>query len=284
MLDQEELYSKLAKQDFNSLIGILHKHSREIKSDLLLSQAATVIAKELVRLAELTNEARLLIHLEEYFTLIKMQYVDLDEHVKRGVVIEIVKLLVDGSESQLEYARLYPGEPICAESISRATAKQPNLIAHEQDYSIRLTANIQNERVTNARSPLFKSGDEQRMFLAFKRVFDTYQVYPNVAVSAVVSYDTIKDQLSREEADYFFKSVIDLVVFEPFQSYLPVHFFELDSVWHNSEKAERNDRMKDRIFTVAGLKLLRIRHQTDQEIDEEAFEKLAREIRKAVVS
>ena len=75
---------------------------------------------------------------------------------------------------------------------------------------------------------------------------------------------------------------MDLVVFEPFNQYEPIYFFELDSVWHDEEDAKEKDKMKDNIFSAAGLKLFRIRDKQNQKIDEEEFVELVKEVRSLI--
>ncbi|MBK7873731.1 MAG: DUF2726 domain-containing protein [Saprospiraceae bacterium] len=64
--------------------------------------------------------------------------------------------------------------------------------------------------------------------------------------------------------NFFFKASVDLVVFEPFNQYEPIYFFELIAFGHDEEGAKGKDEMKDNIFSIAGLKLFRIRDKQNQ--------------------
>jgi hypothetical protein len=90
----------------------------------------------------------------------------------------------------------------------------------------------------------------------------------------------ISEQLTQRERDYFYKSVIDFVVFDQYRGYEPIYFLELDSVWHDLDKVEEKDKLKDRIFSIAGAKLIRIRHKANKEIDEETYLELIEDIRR----
>lgn len=131
-------------------------------------------------------------------------------------------------------------------------------------------------------TPLFKSNEEQKLYLALRQIFDTYLVYPNVAMSNVINFEAISGQLNAKERDYFYKSVIDFVIFDQFTGYEPIYFIELNSVWHDLDMVEEKDKMKDKIFSLSGLKLVRIRHKANRPIDHDTFIELIEEIRNQV--
>ena len=131
------------------------------------------------------------------------------------------------------------------------------------------------------RKTLFNSYQEVEFFLALKRVFDSYQIYPNVGLSSIIDINKIKEKLDQKEIEYFFKSSVDFAVFEPFKNYIPIYFFEIDSVYHDTEEQIVKDRIKSKIFSLSGQKLYRIRKNIDS-VDEEEFEKLIRDIRKSI--
>ncbi|WP_429044008.1 DUF2726 domain-containing protein [Aeromonas veronii] len=67
------------------------------------------------------------------------------------------------------------------------------------------------------------------------------------------------DNLGAESKSYFFKAIIDFVVYDPVDNHNPKYFFEVDSAYHDSDKAKRNDALKDDIFSIANIELIRIR-------------------------
>ena len=108
---------------------------------------------------------------------------------------------------------------------------------------------------------LFKSDQEATFFHAVRIVFQTYTPYPNVALSSLIDFEAIRHRLSSEERDYFFKSIVDCVLFDPHDDYRPVYFFELDSGHHDAPDQQAKDACKDRIVAAAGHRLYRIRPQ-----------------------
>ena len=67
-----------------------------------------------------------------------------------------------------------------------------------------------------------------------------------------LGYNQLKGHLSEREKDFFFKSSVDFVVFEPFRSYFPIYFFEIDSIWHDAEEQKAKDKIKDKNNNSSG--------------------------------
>tara|TARA_Y100001934_G_scaffold282608_2_gene397134 strand:- start:1773 stop:2618 length:846 start_codon:yes stop_codon:yes gene_type:complete len=107
--------------------------------------------------------------------------------------------------------------------------------------------------------PLFKSQLENVFYKALKEVYDQSFIYPNMALSNIFEKESIFPHLTREEQDYFFKAVVDFVVYDPDDGHLPKLFFEVDSHYHDNDKAIARDKKKDGIFEAANIELIRIR-------------------------
>lgn len=111
--------------------------------------------------------------------------------------------------------------------------------------------------------PLFRSSLEGEFYQALKNVFPTYFVYPNVAFSNIFDFKKISPSLSHEQRSYFFKSVVDFVVYDPADNHSPKFFFEVDSCYHDSDKAKYRDELKNSIFASANIELIRVRPGED---------------------
>lgn len=107
--------------------------------------------------------------------------------------------------------------------------------------------------------PLFKSPLESHFYQALKEVLPTYFVYPNVALSNIFDFDMIKEHLTGNEKDFYFKGVVDFVVYDPADNHAPKYFFEVDSSFHDKPNAKRLDNLKDSIFDKANIPLYRMR-------------------------
>jgi hypothetical protein len=111
-----------------------------------------------------------------------------------------------------------------------------------------------------------------------QKTFPSYLPYPNVAVSAVIDFEAVKGELTATARSYFFKAMFDCVLFDPTDGHQPVHFFELDSKFHDTTEAKTNDRLKNEICVAANVKLIRIRAFDTSERTVEAFSGLVREL------
>ncbi|WP_437884434.1 DUF2726 domain-containing protein [Pseudomonas sp. LRF_L74] len=125
---------------------------------------------------------------------------------------------------------------------------------------------------------LFKSKQQENFYEVIPRFFPTYHFYPNVALSSVLNYPDIKDQLSEKSKSYFFQTIIDSVVFDVSSGHEPRYFIELDSSFHDETKAQANDQLKDSVFRAANTKLIRVRLLNARASSVEEFEKLVREV------
>ncbi|HHG3261878.1 TPA: DUF2726 domain-containing protein [Vibrio parahaemolyticus] len=103
-------------------------------------------------------------------------------------------------------------------------------------------------------------------------------MYPNVAVSNLFDFEEIKGQLATDERDYFFKAIIDFVIYDPVD-YTPKFFFEVDSVYHDTAEATIRDNKKNKFFDVAGITLHRVRLRSDSLTQKHDF---IREIRNII--
>lgn len=282
MIGQEYIYQKLQEEDWKELIEVFYKRKDIIKSDNLLLQSLDVTINVIVEKAlNLNNDIDFIESIEQFLLLNAGNFISLN-----GEQIEAIKIaLVNAKKNNLpyayNYAKDYPENIICKPIIEQFEKDFPKEFAHNQNHILKVVENKEIHETNDFRKSLFNSNQEVEFYIALKRVFDTYQVYPNVALSAVISYENIKDSLTAAEKDFFFKTSVDFVVLEPFRNYFPIYFFEVDSVWHDEALQMEKDKMKDKIFSIAGQKLYRIR-KIHNSINETEFEKLLIEIRNSV--
>jgi hypothetical protein len=199
-----------------------------------------------------------------------------NEEERKKIVCQLVKRKPSKSIETYSFAKMYPGEPICEKVIIDYEKSIPKAVEHTQEAVISVTESREVSNVDYTIS-LFKSRQEVEFFYALKRTYDSYQIYPNVAISCLLSWQLIKESLTSSERDYYFKGIIDFVVFDQADGFKPIHFFELDSIYHDLEERKAKDVLKDSIFSKAGVKIIRIRKH-DKTISEQDFIKLIREL------
>lgn len=185
--------------------------------------------------------------------------------IKQSLFRELVLRLVDHfSETPskaLSLAQFLPEEPACASIIQ--TYGRPKIRRIRGTEASNVSVVGEKQRSETSRTPaLFRSEQEIRFFEAMTDVFSHHLVYPNVAIQSVVAFESIEIDLSSREREYYFRSLIDCVLFDSAADYRAVAAFELDSPLHDDARREEKDRMKDRILARAGVPLIRVRpHQ-----------------------
>lgn len=192
----------------------------------------------------------------EYLKLDLAKYINISESARK--TIEGIGL---SALEKSEPSSLIAFSKMCTHSIDAQKfiekAKEKKVIASQPLPSVP-TGKPKAMRV-DWLQPLFKSKLESEFYQALKNVFPTYFIYPNVALSNIFDFDKIQDNLGAESKSYFFKAIIDFVVYDPVDNHNPKYFFEVDSAYHDSDKAKRNDALKDDIFSIANIELIRIR-------------------------
>lgn len=261
MLSQETLYQALHRQEWKTILTLLHKRKDEIAQDHMLRDAAGIFAKEFLRIVSTypLDREDIVEHLEDLDVLhagkfYLLQNEDLDTlHIQLAIRKQSVNL-----KEAVSYAKKVPTNIACQEIIKRHAELSPVNVVHSQENTINVTYQNRIEDV-DLTINLFKSNQEIELFTALAKVFNTYQIYPNVALSCLLNFEELKATLSREERDFFFKGVVDFVVFDQAEGYKPVYFFELDSDFHDTEKQKVNDLFKNQVLAKAGVKLFKIR-------------------------
>jgi hypothetical protein len=73
-----------------------------------------------------------------------------------------------------------------------------------------------------------------------------------------MSYDKMKELVSDDDFGYYLRASVDIVVVSS-STYLPMLAIEVGSVWHDTERQQKNDGKKDRLFASEGIPFMRLR-------------------------
>lgn len=258
MAHHEALYQFVYLKAWPAALDALHQHAADIPHDPLLAHAATTFTDAFFTDLAATGPATHHDALEKLFLLHTGHFYRLP-YTRFAVVIEsLVTLYADRPEAALGYARHCPENPRCAALLQQYDAPPSTPVSHPAQDEVRLHATTPAVDKSHTIS-LFKSQQEVAFFMAVREVYPTYFVYPNVALSSVIHFEAIREALTAEERQYFFRCLVDCVVFDQHDGYRPRFFFELDSPRHDGEAQQAKDRSKDRILSLAGQRLYRIR-------------------------
>lgn len=130
------------------------------------------------------------------------------------------------------------------------------LLAQENKHSV--VGRIVRSSGTSAVKPLFNSQREYDIYQVIAQLCPNHLVFPNCSLQSIISFERIKELVEEDEFTYYMKASVDVVVVST-TTYLPMLAIEVDSVWHDTEKQQKNDRKKDRIFAAAGVPFMRLR-------------------------
>jgi hypothetical protein len=239
----------------------VHKNRWAAASDEIIHRAVKTFEEQFFRQLDAGfRDPRKKEYLTKLLLLDRGRIYELSGANRSRVVVELVNYLLEEGERQeaCSYARFLPDNPACTALIKEYEASLAKPVEDVRTDQISVSVN-QGISSVDATVSLFKSKQEVTFFLALRRVFPTFEIYPNVALSCLVEFEQIVSKLSQEERNYFFKAIVDFVVFDQFQGYKPIHFFELDSAHHDTEEQKVKDQFKNKILGCAGQKLFRIR-------------------------
>ena len=139
-----------------------------------------------------------------------------------------------------------PGEPEEADDWADAA---PEVVAAKADGVVK---------------PIFNSRRERRFYDALISVFPNYLVFPNMACSAIFDFDQMKELIGDgDEFRHFLMAIVDFCVVST-TDYLPMVAFEVDSSYHDNPERMAKDEVKDKIFQMGGVPLIRWRPKGKQ--------------------
>ncbi|CDF92332.1 MULTISPECIES: DUF2726 domain-containing protein [unclassified Pseudomonas] len=278
MEDREHWFTLLAQKDWEAIGKLLYQKKKAKVQDPYLAQMTGFFETEFFSFAEPLQPVERSRQFESTNLLIELNQHGFSQDFVDRFVDERLKLMQETKHSGLlNYAQSHQHRPLAKEIIQSFLQARPEAVA----ASMRENMTIRATEVTPGKPKtirLFKSKQEENFYEAVRRVFPTYHPYPNVALSCVLDYPAIKDHLSEKTRSYFFRGIVDSVVFDVGSGYEPKYFIELDSSFHDDPQAQANDQMKDAIFRAANTKLIRIRPLNTKASSVEEFERLVREL------
>lgn len=262
--DRETTFKLLQQRNWKALLELFKNnitYDLIQQDDITRSILESQFIRELIDGSTFNDDPDFVFYLEQFHML----HAGSNFHfiLPSGDVDRLVERIIIGYRSTqtqfaLSYARKYPNLPISIELLQEFERTQPKVVKHSQHRTIQVTVNREVES-TDRTISLFKSKQEYEFYRAVRDVYSTYLVFPNVAISALVDFEQIKHFLDQNERNYFFKALVDCVVFDAENAFKPFKMLEIDSEYHDSAEQQDKDRMKDKIIAKAGQKLLRVR-------------------------
>ncbi len=130
------------------------------------------------------------------------------------------------------------------------------LLERESQHAV--IGRIVRSQGTSAVKQVFNSQREFTIYQVLVQLCPNHLVFPNCSLQSVMSFDLMKELVSEDDFGYYLRASVDIVVVSS-TTYLPMLAIEVDSVWHDTERQQRNDNKKDRLFAAAGIPFMRLR-------------------------
>lgn len=130
------------------------------------------------------------------------------------------------------------------------------LLKQESQHSV--VGKIIRANGTTAVKQVFNSGREFSIYQILVQLCPNHLVFPNCALQSIMTYERMKELVDDDVFGYYLRASVDVVVVSS-TTYLPMLAIEVDSVWHDTERQQKNDTKKDLLFATAGIPFLRLR-------------------------
>ncbi|WP_027795621.1 DUF2726 domain-containing protein [Paraburkholderia acidipaludis] len=119
------------------------------------------------------------------------------------------------------------------------------------------------------RKNLCASNQEWEFLQAVRQYFPSMRAYPNLPLRNFIDIDKLEVRLPFRVRNYAWAAQVDVLLCTEDED--PVAGIELDSVHHDSDEAAERDQLKNQLFQLAGLPLVRIRASDAKSVRAEDF-------------
>lgn len=116
------------------------------------------------------------------------------------------------------------------------------------------------------------SRQEKEFLQAVRQYFPSLYAYPNVPLKNFIDIERLGTKLPSRVRSYAWLAQVDVLLCTHDED--PVAGIELDSVHHDTEVASQRDEMKNTLFQLARLPLVRIRSSNESTVRAENFYEL----------
>ncbi len=256
----EKCLKCLQIQDWNELNLILsdEKNCLELRDDPIFSIFENNLVEEIKNIDNSKNDSASIV-LARIFQLNQKNKTLV---LSSSCIKKIAEYLFEKFPSE-EYAKHLEGNKKANEYLINKES-QIDRVIEKTILSANLDIKIgKNDRLNFSKS-IFNSPPEYELYKASLKIFPDKIIYPNVALSTIINFKVNKFLDSKHQT-FFLKSTLDLCVVNK-ETFIPELFIELDSSWHDKPKQIEKDKMKDYIFEMAGLKLIRLRKKQNKKM------------------
>lgn len=197
--------------------------------------------------------------------------------VENDLLKEINKR-IDTAFAEAEPATNRPVPPLLTfdevdEKGSRRTVSPPPLRATEvkrvaiiSAFSIETWSNVD---AFDFRRNVCASQQEREFLRAVRQFFPSLRAYPNVPLRNFIDLGKLEALVPIRTHRYGWSAQVDILLCTDDED--PIAGIELDSAFHDSEEAIERDQLKNTLFKLSGLPMIRIRADDEKSVRAEDF-------------
>jgi hypothetical protein len=124
----------------------------------------------------------------------------------------------------------------------------------------------------NFKKNLCASSQEREFLKAVRQYFPSLRAYPNLPLRNFIDLDALDGLADEQMRRFCWSSQVDALLCTEDED--PIAGIELDSTHHDDSAAMERDALKDKLFAIAGVPLVRIRAENTSNVRAEDFYEL----------
>jgi hypothetical protein len=216
----------------------------------------------LVRLYRMVRSSRLILVEDDLLEGINLRINEAMRQAEPEMETPVLPLVTSGDVKAKEVRWSPPG----ATDGRRVPATEMKRVAIVSAFSFSTWAAVD---AFDFRRNACASQQEREFLRAVRQFFPSLQAYPNMPLKNFIDIDKLEATVPARVRKYAWAAQVDVLLCTADED--PVAGIELDSVHHDTEEAAERDELKNLLFKLAGLPLVRIRADDEKAVRAEDF-------------
>jgi Protein of unknown function (DUF2726) len=277
----EEMRVRLEARDVEGFLAIYaayrQQHSSEPVVTALTQRVLPPLLREafkmerlaaatIVLLWRLVRESRLLLVEDDLLVAINLRIDEATKDVDPTAKLPAARLVTfEDLQASREQGGRRTDQPAAQGSV-RVAAMEVKRVAVVSAFSVGMWSAVD---AFDFRKNVCASQQERQFMQAVRQYFPSLQAYPNLPLRNFIDIAKLEGTVPLRARSYAWSAQVDVLLCTVDED--PVAGFELDSVHHDVEDAAERDELKNLLFRLAGLPLMRIRADDANAVRAEDF-------------
>ncbi len=225
-------------------------------------QEERLLPTALIRLYRMVRSGQLVLVEDDLLVAINLRIDDAIHEVEPATVTPVPPLIIGEDVRPKDVQWSPPSMP----GGQRLAATEMKRIAVVSTFTFGIWAAVD---AFDFRRNACASQQEREFLRAVRQFFPSLQAYPNMPLKNFIDIDKLEATVPSRVRKYARMAQADVLLCTIDED--PVAGIELDSVHHDSEEAAERDELKNMLFKLAGLPLVRIKADDEKAVRAEDF-------------